>query len=263
MEMPSYDRVNGRWFCIQNGGEHDRPMHCDIDTQNPLLGGSAWNLTAYRGTLQTGQTWTGNNAVLDTNGPNIVSGSTGTAYHPNLFGPGIPGLVIPAQRGVIAYRFDTDNYSILINNPQWSAASGGAPTRTGILYCEGLDAVFYYRNNGTARWKIAPGPVVTQINASPIPFHHDTANPDTCAAMVDDPHGRPWFYAFEKFGTARVWKYNPATDSYSVVGNHPFAGRGTDAGTFLVVSMYGWGVILGFEHQSGSNWRIRLYKPPV
>jgi hypothetical protein len=262
-EMPSYDRKGGRMFCIENGGAHDRAMHCNVDTQNPLDGGSAWNLTAYPGTLETGQSWASPNNILSGGGPEIVSGSTGTAYHPNLFGRNLPGLIIVTQRGVMAYRFDTRLYVVLINNPTFLGASAGnTNNRVGILYSEGLDAAFFYSNFGTARWRIGRGPTITQISAPPVPFHHDV-DTTNCAAMIDDPFGRPWWYAYEKFGT-RLWKYDATTDTHGVVSTaHPFAGRGQDPGNYILCAVYGEGIVAAWEEVQTDRWRINVHMPQV
>ena len=217
--------------------------------------------------------------------PDLNSGNADFAamgYHPNLFGPGKPGILCWAVFRAFAYNPKTDNWSVL--NP--SNFSGGSPyidRRQGdAFYIQATDQLVIFAGQGGASSDVAivveagagasndifTDGLVSTSSSPPLPIQGlgGTANQ---GIIVKHPSEPDVLLCLEEHGTARVWR----SDNYGATwalqgGTHPFDSNASpsmptnegEAGGFTCGTIWTHGVIIGITSNS-SGMHPRLWKP--
>jgi hypothetical protein len=194
-----------------------------------------------------------------------VSAEGGCAFHPNLFGVGDPGVVVLCQRGVIAWRKNTNTWH-QIPGLYTGTVVGDVPT---CVYITGLGAVIVSNGDSFDTWSITSGPTVTQLQDAPFKcgaVSWDSTSPADAhgGIIVDDPQQRATCYILEKTHstatqTRQVYKYSAGTWVLQSYG-HPFVSPQSSGEDWAAITLYGYGTILGLE-RINNTFRARIWRP--
>lgn len=184
-----------------------------------------------------------------------------TAYHPNLFGIGKPGIVVGGTSSISAYNPETDTVTQIVGG--WT--SGGYTNA--IDYNPIQDCVFITKVNSGEIYRVHRA----QSGAVRIADLPTDAGPHTSSTMgrlISTPSGNE--VIFEGKGGTRVWRWNPgasetAAGSWTLLNmTNPMFD--STRPYWFPTHMYGKGVYLSLNFEANTSARppkAILWKPPV
>ena len=215
----TWDEATARWTFHgtfdTNGTGHIYDNHA-YDPSTGDLFCHAWNRSYANWYKKASDTWT-RTATHDhlTSSPP----SNGLVFHPNLFGPGEPGLLRDGRRGARAWNKASNSWSDIIVSHE--AASQGACS----FYSE-KDDVAYFGGGATTLglYRLSPGPTVETLGDLPLPCFASSSA--AFGHLHPDPRNRSGILYFldrtQNVGN-RVWKSTNGGESFSLMPyTHPF-----------------------------------------
>jgi len=205
---------------------------------------------------------------------NSSTPNSGPVYHPNLLGPGRPGIYCLSNDG-LSY-FDVNNQSwVSVRRDMFYDSTYGDWKHNSSLYVPGLDlALFGSGQNGFVGGR-PQCLIVESGNADDptppirdLPYPVDNLNQGNTAHMLLDPTDptRSTIMLLESVG-GRVWTSNDPMSgasswtlqswSHPLWNNNPYR-RASDSGSWTCCSIPRYGVVLGMGSQNGAGtilWR--------
>lgn len=151
-------------------------------------------------------------------GSGLDSHCNGVAYHPNLYGSGVGGLVVHQQSITMFWRKSNDVVEETTHSDLYGSKEGAA------VYWPSEDCVICGGSDGEQHVRIDPNggnkPTMTNLGNPPIP----TAGHSHLGSAVGSLHvhpGDPTKLVILELNGARVWTSSDG-DSWSQVDDHPF-----------------------------------------
>jgi hypothetical protein len=210
--------------------------------------------------------------------PALDSGNASFAamgWHPNLFGPGEPGIFIWAVFRFFAYNLSTQSFSVL-SPSNFSSSSAYYDRKNGqALYLPGTDQLICFANDrgnghpaiiveagaGNSNDVVGAG-LVSTTSAPPIQVYGGggTANH---GHVVHHPGDANKLLLLDEHGSSRVWVSTDTGASWQLQSyTHPFqAMNNWSAGEYTVGTIAPYGVIVGMTSNSSGGETV-LWKPP-
>lgn len=212
------------------------------------------------------QTATGTNLSPGGNAPVAA-----VAYHPNLYGAGLGGLVDWSVFHILHWRESSNTWtsygalSSLFPSLNLDGSSGG-----GGCYLPGLDVVLLGAKNNTNSRIISvaagssgtPG-TPTLLGSPPIPIE-GVGGGGNGGKMLVDPSNSGYALILETISPYRYWRSTNGGSSWSLVGNHPFTSanlpsESTNMWTCGAVPAHG--IVWGLSSNGNANGGSRIWKP--
>ncbi|MEX2123351.1 MAG: hypothetical protein WD795_05630 [Woeseia sp.] len=209
--------------------------------------------------------------------PALNSGNTNFAamgWHPNLFGPGKPGIFIWAVFRFFAYNLATQEFSVLNPNnfssssPFWNRSTGQALFLPGTdqLICfaqnegNGHPAILVDAGAGNSSDIITDG-FVTTTSAPPIQVYGGGGDSNH-GHVVNHPNNANRLLLLEEHGTSRVWESADYGATWNLQAyRHPFqAMNNWSAGEFTVGTISQYGIVVGIASNSEGGENV-IWKP--
>jgi hypothetical protein len=207
----------------------------------------------------------------------------GPCYHPNLLGPGRPGIYCFGNQGLSYYDVVNDSWTQVRNDIQYDATYGKGNGWGGnqSLYVPGLDIALWGSGANGFESSVPQGLVITSGGADdttpttfdmPAPITQSSNNSsanESCMMILDptDPTQKT-VMLLERWGN-KVYTSNNPTGGLGAwteeTWTHPFGADNnpyqdeTTAGSWTCCSIPRYGVVLGFMSQDGAG--TILWKP--
>ena len=234
-----------------------------------------YNSNSLRWYDRSASTW---KETVSQTSPALNSGNASFAamgWHPNLFGPGEPGIFIWAVFRFFAYNLSTQSFSVLTPS-NFSSSSPYYDRKNGqALYLPGSDQLICFaddRGNGHSAVIVEAGAgnssnvvsagLVSTTSAPPILVYGGggTANH---GHVVHHPNDANRLLLLDEHGSSRVWQSTNSGASWQQQSyTHPFqAMNNWSAGEYTVGTIAPYGVIVGMTSNSSGGETV-LWKPP-
>lgn len=195
-------------------------------------------------------------------------------WHPNLFGPGNPGIFIWAVFRFFAYNLVTQQFSVLTpsnfpsSSPFWNRSTGQAlylPDRDQLICFaqnagNGHPAILVDAGAGNSA-DIVTEDLVRTISAPPIQVYGGGANSNH-GHVVRHPDNPNRLLLLEEHGSSRVWRSDDYGDSWQLENyTHPFQAMDNwSDGEYTVGTIEKYGVVIGMTSNSTGGETV-LWRP--
>lgn len=261
MAVAKYDGARNTWSLPYDSSTHGFPLGEDLGhiyealTVNWSTGLPIFKIfNSLELATLNGSNWVKfnpTNGVADWNQP-----AAGTAYHPNFFGQGVPGIIVSGRNGISAYNPATDTTTRIAGG--WT--SGGYTNA--INYNPIQDAIFVSKASDGEIYRVRRASEgATRITDTPIAVGPHSSS--DMGRLVSAPGGQELI--FEKTGN-RIWKWVPgstAAGSWQLLNiTNPFP---NSTGRWFPEHVYGRGVIWALEFDNNTQQRpprSYIWKPP-
>lgn len=237
----AFDPDNGEIFFLDWGAD---------DVRRYDRADSSWSDTPTDADLPGGQDWT-----------------AGMVYHPNLFGAGDGGLIFcpTGDTDAQVWRRSTNTWVTLSDVSCQNGLNNGGQG----IYIPGLDAAMIAGFSGSV-YRVDAGSGGTIGSATDL-GNQGTPNigwengPSSGhGKAIIDPNDSSRVLVLEFGGTSRVWATTDAGDTFTEVGNHPFASMTGYSGLNITyTSIPDYGVIVGMTSFATPAHRFGMWKPDV
>lgn len=265
-----YDEASDTWS--DEGVIYNSQGHTWLTTMDPQSGDLFWHNGSGETIVHRYSRATDSHSSISLPGSN---GEVATlAFHPNLFGPGIPGIFIWGGNNFYAFNLTSNTLVNIGPNPGGPTNSTTARIKNGTGdYCAARDSVVCggKDNNSSVDRKpivealagagnssdcLAEGTVVYKGEAPVVIYGSNS----THGKLIADPGDPTKILVLEGFGTARVWESADGGATWTENGTHPFEAElsPTDGGHFMIGRAYD--VIIGMSSGSGGGDAL-IWKP--